>query len=55
VVRIRLTDKGRALAEQARCVPEEILKASGASPAELGRLNREMAGLRDRLLAASRA
>jgi DNA-binding MarR family transcriptional regulator len=54
VVRIRLTDKGRALAEQARCVPEEILKASGASPAELGRLNREMAGLRDRLLEAGR-
>lgn len=55
VVRVRLTDKGRALAEQARCVPEEILAASGANPAELGRLNREMAALRDRLLDAARA
>lgn len=55
VVRIRLTDKGRRLAEQARCVPEEILLASGATPAELGRLNKEMAALRDRLLDAARA
>lgn len=52
-VRIRLTGKGRALAAQARCVPGEILQATGASPAELGRLNREVAALRDRLLASS--
>ncbi len=53
-VRVRLTEQGRALAEQARCVPGEILQAAGLSLEDLKRLNAEMAGLRDRLLAAGR-
>jgi len=54
-VRIRLTDQGRALAEQARCVPEEVLRAAGKSPEELRRLNADMVALRDRLLASAKS
>jgi DNA-binding MarR family transcriptional regulator len=44
---IALTAAGRALEARAGCLAEALLKHSGASPAELGDLNRRMKGLRD--------
>ncbi|MBL0929874.1 MAG: MarR family transcriptional regulator [Alphaproteobacteria bacterium] len=51
-VRVRLTAKGKALREQARCVPEGILEASGMKLDALRALSAEITGLRERLLAA---
>lgn len=44
---IGLTPAGRALEAKAGCLAEALLTHSGASPAELGDLNRRMKGLRD--------
>jgi len=44
---IALTPAGRALEARAGCLAEALLKHSGASPADLGDLNRRMKGLRD--------
>lgn len=46
-VLIALTAAGRALEARAGCLAEALLEHSGASPAELGDLNRRMKGLRD--------
>ncbi|RZJ06176.1 MAG: MarR family transcriptional regulator [Brevundimonas sp.] len=46
-VLIALTPAGRALEARAGCLAEALLEHSGASPAELGDLNRRMKGLRD--------
>ena len=51
-VRVRLTAKGKALRERARCVPEGILHASGTELDTLRKLSAEITGLRERLLAA---
>lgn len=49
VVRITLTDKGRATAEQARCVPGELLETTGIAAEELEALNSAMKKLRGQL------
>ncbi len=51
-VRVRLTAKGTALRERARCVPEGILEASGTELEALRKLAADITGLRERLLAA---
>jgi DNA-binding MarR family transcriptional regulator len=52
VVQLRLTDKGRALQEQALGVPACILKASGQQPADLLALKSDLVTLRDSLQSA---
>ncbi|AGZ34187.1 MarR family transcriptional regulator [Pseudomonas sp. SWI6] len=49
VVLVQLTDKGRALHQQARSVPQCILKASGHSLERLQQLQAELLELRDNL------
>jgi len=49
VVQLHLTDKGRALQEQAMGVPACILKATAQRPAELMELKNELVTLRDAL------
>jgi DNA-binding MarR family transcriptional regulator len=51
-VRVRLTAKGKALRENARCVPEGILAASGTEFDALRKLSADITSLRERLLAA---
>ncbi|MDZ3990508.1 hypothetical protein PspTeo4_01680 [Pseudomonas sp. Teo4] len=46
---VQLTDKGRALQQQARSVPQCILKASGHSLERLQQLQAELLELRDNL------
>lgn len=48
-VRVRLTDKGRAIREKASAVPACILEASGLKIDELGRLRNEIVALRNAL------
>lgn len=55
VVRVSLTDSGRALAEQAACLPEQILTATGVSPAALGEMHAALTALRTNLQTASTA
>lgn len=52
VVRVALTEAGRALAEEARCVPAEITRSTGLSADQLRRLNAEIKALRESLRAA---
>nr|UHA57803.1 MarR family transcriptional regulator [uncultured organism] len=49
VVLVQLTDKGHALHQQARSVPQCILKASGHSLERLQQLQAELLELRDNL------
>lgn len=49
VVHLHLTEKGRALQEQALSVPACILKATAQQPAELMELKNELVTLRDAL------
>lgn len=49
VVMVQLTDKGRALQEQAKEVPQRILEASGRTPEGLHKLQQDLLELRDRL------
>ncbi|WP_028634771.1 MarR family winged helix-turn-helix transcriptional regulator [Pseudomonas parafulva] len=49
VVMVQLTDKGRALQEQAKEVPQRILEASGRTPEGLQKLQQDLLELRDRL------
>lgn len=49
VVRLHLTDKGRALHEQAKALPGCILEASGLSLEQLGTLRHELVELRRHL------
>ncbi|MBK5007555.1 MarR family winged helix-turn-helix transcriptional regulator [Pseudomonas sp. S32] len=49
VVMVQLTDKGRALQEQAKEVPQRILEASGRTPEGLQQLQQDLLELRDRL------
>lgn len=49
VVELRLTDKGRALRQQAESIPACILAASGLSLDELGKLKGELVDLRGSL------
>ncbi|WP_230534155.1 MarR family winged helix-turn-helix transcriptional regulator [Microvirga roseola] len=51
-VRVRLTDQGRALRQQAAEVPACILEATGLTPEALGRLQVDIVRLRDHLMQA---
>lgn len=44
---VALTDAGRALSDEAGCLRDTLLAASGQAPAALMALNREVSGLRD--------
>ena len=48
-VRVRLTDKGRAMREKARDIPDCILEASGLEIDEFRRLQSEIIALRTAL------
>lgn len=52
VVRLSLTEQGRDIAEQAQCIPLEILKATGLPVEDLSRLSAELKTLRETLRAA---
>jgi MarR family transcriptional regulator, organic hydroperoxide resistance regulator len=49
VVRVSLTKKGMKLGERTRCVPQQILAATGMSVEELMKLNKALVKLRDNL------
>ena len=49
VVMVQLTDKGRALQQQAKAVPQCILKASGRSLEQLQQLQADLLNLRENL------
>ncbi|MGE8498506.1 MAG: MarR family winged helix-turn-helix transcriptional regulator [Pseudomonas sp.] len=49
VVELYLTDKGRALREQAKAIPSCIVRASQQTPDELGALKEELVTLRKSL------
>jgi len=49
VVMVQLTDKGRALQQQAKAVPPCILKASGRSLEQLQQLQADLLNLRENL------
>ncbi|MGF7146402.1 DNA-binding MarR family transcriptional regulator [Sphingomonas zeicaulis] len=49
VVRVSLTDAGRKLAEEAACVPEEILQATGMTLEQLGTLRDALVAMRGNL------
>jgi MarR family transcriptional regulator, organic hydroperoxide resistance regulator len=50
-VNVRLSDKGRAVRKDAQCLTNELLK-SGLKPQQLVALNRQVADLRDGLIAS---
>ncbi|MNH00717.1 hypothetical protein D3C79_599170 [compost metagenome] len=49
MVLVQLTDKGRALQQQAKEVPQCILKASGRSLEQLQQLQADLLALRENL------
>jgi DNA-binding MarR family transcriptional regulator len=51
-VLVSLTDKGRALKDESRCLGETLFRRSGMQPAELIALNREVLRLRAALTGA---
>lgn len=48
---IELTDQGRAIRDRSGCLGDALLMASGETAEELGRLNRQLIDLRDRIYA----
>lgn len=55
VVRVTLTDKGRAVAAEAACVPQDVLRATGLTIERIGELEQSLVALRDRLLTGAAA
>lgn len=53
-VRIHLTEQGRALREEAAAVPQALGRCIGRDREEIARLTRELASLRDTLLARTK-
>jgi DNA-binding MarR family transcriptional regulator len=53
VVRVSLTAAGRAIVDQAACVPDAILQATGLPVEDLAALNRALVALRTNLRAAA--
>ncbi|GGG48341.1 MarR family winged helix-turn-helix transcriptional regulator [Chelatococcus composti] len=53
VVRVCLTQAGRRLAEEAACLPQKILEATGMSPDEVEAGRRSLAAVRERLRAGA--
>lgn len=49
VVRVALTEHGRAIAERAVCMPERILAAAGLDQADLDQINDALVTLRTKL------
>lgn len=54
VVRVTLTEEGRAIAERAACLPERILEATGFNRDELDDVQRSLVALRRNLREAPR-
>ncbi len=54
VVRLALTAQGREVLRKARCVPEEVLEATGMAVEELIALNDQLKALRGHLQAGAR-
>lgn len=53
VVRVRLTDAGRAAAEDAACLPAAVISATSQTPEAMERLRDGLTALRDQLRAKS--
>ncbi|CDO36705.1 Organic hydroperoxide resistance transcriptional regulator, MarR family [Novosphingobium sp. KN65.2] len=53
VVRVSLTDQGKAILEEARCVPLEVMEATGTPPEQLHLLNEQLKALRAKLVTKS--
>ena len=53
VVRVRLTDKGRTVAREAACVPNEILELTGLTQDQLGEMQSALSKLRATLRSAA--
>ena len=49
VVRVTLTERGRSVANEVSCIPEQVLAASGISADELARLEDALAALGENL------
>jgi DNA-binding MarR family transcriptional regulator len=52
-VNVSLTDRGRAIRRDAKCLTETLLDRSGLSVADMVRLKRDVAALRDALTAGA--
>ncbi|MGJ7914775.1 MarR family winged helix-turn-helix transcriptional regulator [Massilia sp. LXY-6] len=50
---LSLTDAGRALAQQAAAIQEQMLRAAACAPGELAALKRQLEGLRAKLAAGA--
>ena len=50
-VRVRLTDRGRAMREDTTCLTEELLRRSGLTVAQIQALNAQMQALRESVAA----
>ena len=55
VVRVGLTDKGRAVAREAACVPDEVLSLTGLTRDQLGDMQSALSKLRTILRSAASA
>lgn len=53
VVRVRLTDQGRAVSREAACVPNEILALTGLTADQLGEMQTALSRLRATLRSAA--
>ncbi|AIT81740.1 MarR family winged helix-turn-helix transcriptional regulator [Novosphingobium pentaromativorans] len=51
VVRVSLTDQGMTILQEARCVPLEVMEATGTPPEQLQQLNEQLKALRSKLVA----
>ena len=53
VVRVRLTDAGTTMAQEANCLPQAVLDATGLSPHAIEALRDGLVALREKLRAAA--
>ncbi|WP_193789708.1 hypothetical protein [Novosphingobium sp. PP1Y] len=51
VMRVSLTDQGMTILQEARCVPLEVMEATGTPPEQLQQLNEKLKALRSKLVA----
>jgi len=49
-VHVMLTEKGKKLHQESKCLSERLAERAGLPPAQLGRLNAEISALRDALV-----
>jgi MarR family transcriptional regulator, organic hydroperoxide resistance regulator len=52
IVRVTLTKRGRQVAEQAACLPEKILEATGVSREDLAKIQQSLVAIRENLRTA---